>query len=208
VEYISYILIILVLVLSCFLIVRVPAQPRKRKFAKIQARSVRPNLKSTNLSAAKAQPESVSPKAQLRPTNVPTPWGWPGHNGSIPARRMASPGAQEVQGVSESLYQFVDHLFKEKHTVEDREYLLRKSASLRALVEDRYGRAGPLHDGPGTGTGVPNPADSIKSQGQPGGLYGERRVGEQHSNAGAGSPRPTGLRISSELKDIRRPWGW
>ena len=35
----------------------------------------------------------------------------------------------------------IDHLLSEKQTVENQEYLLKKDASLRALLEDRYGRA-------------------------------------------------------------------
>ena len=72
---------------------------------------------------------------------VPIPWGWPGHDEHVTDNGHASLNVQEVRGVSESLHRFADRLLSEKQTIESREYLLKKDTSLRALLEDRYGRA-------------------------------------------------------------------
>ena len=47
-----------------------------------------------------------------------------------------------VNGGQDSLHRFVDLMMSEKQTVENREYLLKKDASMRALLEDRFGHSG------------------------------------------------------------------
>lgn len=213
-EYVSYILVILTILLSCFLMVRVPAQPRRRRNkAKELARPGLINKKQDRADATGDMSESAALKPQRQSLNVPTPWGWPGHHGPAPARKWNSLNAQEVHGVSESLHHFVDRLFQEKHTVESREYLLRKNASLRALVEDRYGKASSLQD-------VPNPHGCGARHGAGGSGYQPQTVsgGGQNSETSGIEERPgvgaapfrrsAALKISRELKDIRKPWGW
>ncbi len=74
-------------------------------------------------------------------SNVPTPWGWPGCSDLHPSKTRSAIADSEVHGVSQTLHRWVDRLVSERRTVEDNEYVLRKNASIRALLEDRYGRA-------------------------------------------------------------------
>lgn len=215
VEYINYILIILAILLSCFLMVRVPEQPRRRPTrANELTRPGQVNRGSTRVGTANNKPEAAQPKLQRQSLEVPTPWGWPGHHGPAPARKVTSLNAQEVHGVSESLHHFVDRLFQEKHTVEDREYLLRKNASLRALVEDRYGKASSLQDVLNPQANGARTRGAVGSEDRPrtvsaGGQNGEASSGEGQPYVGGAALRhAAGLRISRELKDIRKPWGW
>ena len=214
-EYISYILIILAILLSCFLMVRVPEQPRRRRNkAKELARPGHVNKKSARVDAVKNKPEPPVQSLQRQSLEVPTPWGWPGHHGPDLASKVTPLNAQEVHGVSESLHHFVDRLFQEKHTVEDHEYQLRKNASLRALVEDRYGKASALQDVPNPRAGGARTKGLVGSDAQlrtvsGGGQNGEASSGETYSNLGAPVLRHSAaLKKSRELKHVRRPWGW
>jgi hypothetical protein len=109
--------------------------------------------KQTSASPAKKAVKKDKPKALLgaeaalerQRKPVPVPWGWPGHENHIPAKRHQPLNAEEVHGVSESLHRFADRLMMEKQTVDNREYLLKRDASLRALIEDRYGRTHSLN---------------------------------------------------------------
>ena len=141
-EYVSYILITMVTLVVCFLLMRPPAMPFKKESRATLAQ--KPAAADPALEAEKAK-QIFQRKLQ----RVPTPWGWPGHNDSVANRGQWPLNAEEVHGVSESLHQFLERLFSEKHTVDDREYLLRRNANLRSLVEDRYGRASTLKKQPG-----------------------------------------------------------
>lgn len=147
--------------------------------------------------------------------NVPTPWGWPGHDDKTgighSVHSASIPKTPEVHGVSDSLHRWVDRLVSEKRTVDDQDYVLKKEASVRALLEDRYGRTlrtpvKPDREGkplqlrePG---GLNDQMDSYlngrgdkvisKLESQPGQLPGSRVSGKSRSR----------------LKEVKTPWGW
>ena len=123
-EYVTYILIIAGILVLCLILFRDPEQSL--------AREVKPKA---------AKPLSEAHALSSETLSVPIPWGWPGHYHHAPEKTRARPNAQEVHNVSETLHRFVDRLVSEKQTIESREYLSKKDASLRALLEDRYGRA-------------------------------------------------------------------
>ena len=127
-EYITYILIIFGLMAVCFLLLAEKAREYKLK---------KPTSKITT--PVEASGEDIALNREM--LNVPIPWGWPGHDDHVTEISHGSLNALEVHGVSESLHRFADRLLNEKQTIESREYLLKKDASLRALLEDRYGRA-------------------------------------------------------------------
>jgi hypothetical protein len=127
-EYITYILIIFGVMALCFVLL-----PEKARDYKLK--------KQTLKNATPLETSRVDVALNREMQNVPIPWGWPGHDERATENGHASPNAREVQGVSESLHRFADRLLSEKQTKESREYLLKKDASLRALLEDRYGRA-------------------------------------------------------------------
>ena len=127
-EYITYILIISGIMALCFILL-----PEK---------AIEHTLKKPAPKTATAiETPRVEVALDRETLNVPIPWGWPGHDEHVTANGHASLNAQEVHGVSESLHRFADRLLSEKQTIDSREYLLKKNESLRALLEDRYGRA-------------------------------------------------------------------
>jgi len=188
-EYASYILITLGILLVCYLLMRPPAMPLKR-----QSREVAVQNK-----AQAPDPELEVQKARLlfqrELRRTPTPWGWPGHHGTASNESRRPLDSQEVHGVSESLHNLVGRLFSEKHTVDNREYLLRKDASLRSLVEDRYGRASTLKEQPNRRARAANDADMRGSNGKAGNLKGDNR-------------KQAVVNVKRQPKELRTPWGW
>ena len=130
-EYIIYILIISGIMALCFILL--PERAREHTLKKHTPKNTTPD---------EASRVDVAPRETL---NVPIPWGWPGHDDHVIENSHATLNVQEVHGVSESLHRFADRLLSEKQTIENREYLLKKDASLRALLEDRYGQAYRMH---------------------------------------------------------------
>ena len=126
-EYITYILIIFGIMALCFVLL--PEKARDHTLKKHTPKITTP---------VEASRVDVAPNRET--LNVPIPWGWPGHDDHVTENSHASLNTQEVHGVSESLYRFADRLISEKQTIESREYMLKKDVSLRALLEDRYGR--------------------------------------------------------------------
>ena len=195
-EYISYILITLGILVSCVLMLR---EPRQRRL---------------NEKLAKTPKEAASQQAlhrELKP--VPTPWGWPGHVVSVAPKSHGRLDAHEVHGISESLHHFVDHLFSEKQTIDERELLLRKNAAMQALLEERYGKASTMQEVQYQKVKPPR----LRDPGEPydqmdnfpsGKLNGiVARISRQPS-APADLQKQGPLRKSSELKEIITPWGW
>lgn len=179
-EYITYILIILGIVAICLIWLRSSAQPLIRtvepKFSeKVRVGSIE---KQTTKSSTATETARVDVALNGKMLNVPTPWGWPGYNERVSNSNPGTLNAREVHGVSESLHRLVDHLLSEKKTVENGEYLLKKDASLRALFEDRYGRARVAPD-----------------------------AAYQDLNAPS-LPEPSEPLKMETLREIKTPWGW
>jgi len=195
-EYISYILITLGILVSCVLMLR---EPRQRRL---------------NEKLAKTPKEAASQQAlhrELKP--VPTPWGWPGHVVSAAPKSHARLNAQEVHGVSESLYHFVDRLFHEKQTIDEGEFLLRKNAAMQALLEERYGKASTMQEVKYKKVKPPR----LRDPGEPhdqmdnfpsGKLNGIVAKIPRQPATQADLQKQSPLRKSSGLKEIRTPWGW
>lgn len=78
--------------------------------------------------------EVFDPVSDIRGMDVRTPWGWPSSgrkNGAVPNRYAKSTGQRMAGSIT--------GFFKSKK-VKDLEYKQRRDHSIRALVEDRYGR--------------------------------------------------------------------
>jgi len=133
-EYISYILVIIgILALVLFWVF---------SSGQIQLSKKRPNRKQAVPVLAKQEQSKPKQFKASHSLNIPTPWGWPGHDG-VPVRKNGSSlNANNGHGGQDSLHRFVDLMMNEKQTVENRDYLLKKDASMRALLEDRYGKSG------------------------------------------------------------------
>ena len=127
-EYITYILVIFGIMALCYVLCPEKAQEHKLK-------------KQTLKSSVPAETTTVDVALNSELPSVPIPWGWPGHDEHVTHHSHASLNVREVHGLSDSLHRFADRLLSEKQTIESREYRLKKDVSLRALLEDRYGRA-------------------------------------------------------------------
>ena len=142
-EYLTYILIILVILCLFVVALRNTGQSlfEVDEVKLINRVRARPVGKKTTTGSAAIEP-ALAVRTLIKETiSVPTPWGWPGYDERSTAKSLASANEDQVNGVSDSLHRMIDHLLSEKQTVENQEYLLKKDASLRALLEDRYGRA-------------------------------------------------------------------
>lgn len=201
VEYLYYVVVVSVLVAVCLLALNHSLrESRRAKEAERRGRR----------SAAHRPSEEPLPPARLHAAierdlqQVPTPWGWPGselHHGHH------GHGADEHGG---SFQHWVDRLVREKRTVEDSDYRLRRSASLRALLEDRYGRAvepGSQHYEKVRPPRLRDPSLPHDQQDNfPSGKTGQimNKLTRQH-----GQPVSTGSRRGRRgLKEVKTPWGW
>ena len=164
-EYVTYILIITGIMALCFVLW--PEKAREHTLKRSAHKSGTP--------AGTAHADTALNRETL---NVPIPWGWPGHEEHATDNSHATFAAQEVHGVSESLHRFADHLLSEKQTKESREYQLKKEDSLRALLEDRYGRAYRAPQANNKNMQSPN----LRNPGKP--------------------------LVMESLQEVKTPWGW
>jgi hypothetical protein len=185
-------LIILALVALYLYAVRIPGKRRlARKPADLAdlARNRR-RLEQEKAAAEEPVPPHYDRIINRELKNVPTPWGWPGSDVRQGGLRASQNG-----------------------TVDDNEYQRRKQASLRALLEDRFGRPAkpgeiefrkvkpPLLRDPG------RPYD--QEDNFPGGRA-DQIVATLERQPGRPGPALRGLaaRKVVGLKDVRTPWGW
>jgi hypothetical protein len=136
-----------------------------------------------------------------------TPWGWPQQDGRLK-------GHQRDGEFTESLRRFADRLIDSKKTKEDRVYLAKRDASLRALLEDRYGRASRMRELKYREVKAPLLRDPGQPFDQTDGMpsWNADRValglGGRESAAKGLAPLPRTRLTSSALKDLKMPWGW
>ena len=164
-EYVTYILIIIGIMALSFVL-----WPEKAREHTLK--------KSTQKNGTPAETPRADTALNRESLHVPIPWGWPGHEEHATDNSHATFTAQEVHGVSESLHRFADRLLSEKQTKESREYQLKKEDSLRALLEDRYGRAYKKPQANKQNTQSPN----VRNPGKP--------------------------LVMESLHEVKTPWGW
>ena len=203
-EYLTYILITLGILVVCLVFMRPRAMP-------LQGASKGPSKQKGELAATeRTDPGQVRAALHRSMKNVPTPWGWPGHH---PARATSLPNAEEVHGVSESIHSFVERLFTEKRTVDSKEYLLRKNASLRTQVEDRYGRSSTMKELPYQPVNAPRLRDPSAPHDQmdnfPSGKLDKivKNIPRQPKVGGVGNGAASSMPKTTP-KELRTPWGW
>ena len=190
--YLHYALIILALVALYLYAVRIPGKRRLASKPADLADLVRSHRRVEQQKGAALRPGSPHYDRIINRElkNVPTPWGWPGSDVRQGGLRASQNG-----------------------TVDDGEYQRRKQASLRALLEDRFGRPAkpgeiefrkvkpPLLRDPG------RPYD--QEDNFPGGRA-DQIVAKLERQPGTRAPAlrgPTARKVVG-LKDVRTPWGW
>lgn len=214
VEYLYYVLLVLALLAGCVFALMIPGRRRlANRPDQLADRANRHREKQQQQTNAN-RPDLAHRHAVLERErkHVPTPWGWPGSDLQAPAST-----SQGMEGSFEivrhgALRRWVDHLVAEKRTVQDEGYVRRREASLRALLEDRYGRSvqpsemayrkvkPPLLRDPSL------PYDQLDNF--PSGKTDEIVSGlDRQPDAPAGK-RETKLRKTGSLKEVKTPWGW
>jgi len=209
-EYVYYVLFILAMMAACLYMMGLPRNYRLSASQVDLADKARKRRSRDKKHLAKIEARrdrEFQRRIVMRDlSNVPVPWGWPGNKSGLV-------DFESGEGMSASLHRWVDHLVREKRTVEDQEFAMKKAASLRALLEDRYGRASnmpqmhyhkvkaPLLRDPGA------PHDQMDNfpSGQTARIT--NRLSRQPVSAGAVTNGP-GLRKVSGLQNLRTPWGW
>jgi hypothetical protein len=216
VEYFYYFIVILALLALCLYLIRIPGQVRlTRKPVDLADRARKQRLQEKTIAHQESQvPPHHQRIIQRELRKVSTPWGWPGSD----VRPGSLRGSQN--GSSGSLRTWIDQLTSEKRTVDDSEYRLRKEASLRALLEDRFGRPA-------------RPGEVAYARVKPPQLRDPSRPYDQDDNFPSGrtdqivaklgrqpgKPKPVAahaglaqrdrvVRNAVGLKHVRTPWGW
>lgn len=136
--------------------------------------------------------------------NVRTPWGWPHHEDLTNQKQTATVS-------SNPLRRFANRLIDPKKTKEDQEYLEKRNASIRALLEDRYGRASRMTEIPYSKVKAPllrdpsAPYDQLDSMPSSRADQVVSRLRKQ-KQPGADLHMPDSA--TSTLENIKTPWGW
>ena len=215
-EYVYYILIIVCLMACTLVITRLAGQSRlaqnpvaladkarqlKRKEAKQKAKAAQRN---SNLSSNSRKRNPVMKRELSR---VRTPWGWPQYDedGDIKS------GEGDF---SASLHRLADRLIHEKKTVQNQEYLDKRNASMRALLEDRYGRSSRMPKIKYRNVRAPLLRDPNAPHDQmdnfPSGKA-DQVAAMLKSQSGSNQGRPMPPRrdaARADLKNLKKPWGW
>jgi hypothetical protein len=216
VEYVYYILIILCLMTCIFMIARWANQSRlsydpvaladkarTQKLKEIQ-RKAKAAKRQSNLSSNSRKRNPVMKRELSR---IPTPWGWPqfDEDGDIKSGEA---------GFSASLQRLADRLIHEKKTVQDQAYMDKRNASMRALLEDRYGRSSGMAEIKYRNVRAPLLRDPNAPHDQmdnfPSGTADlVAAMLRNQSGSQEGRPLPSGRDATrTDLKNLKRPWGW
>jgi len=188
-------------VLSNQMVLAKRARLRKLK----EQTSEQKSLRKTNSFSLTGNKHSAVTARQLQA--VKTPWGWPSHE---PHARHSSGQAD----ISHSLRRFADKLVGSKKTKQDQEYLEKRNASIRALLEDRYGRASRMKEMPYQKVKAPLLRDPSAPYDQLDGMPSST-AGQVVSKLGRQSGTARNLKLPAskgnqtiEGKYIKTPWGW
>ena len=210
-EYVYYVLTILGILLACLCCFRAPGllQPRSRQ-VDLAANNRNRVKKAEQARTATNAEKSVLQRQSMK---VPTPWGWPGSQHKTSVSRYSGIDVQQATGVSDTLQRWVDQMISSKQTIEDESYRRRKEASMRALLEDRYGRSGqpiPVRYAKVKPPLLRDPAEPHDQMDNfPSGKLDriERGLTQQARPSGTYSDSLKKPRFE-EKRELRTPWGW
>lgn len=213
-EYLYYVLLVLALLGGCVYALMIPGRRRlANRPDQLADRANRRREKQQQKANAK-RPDLAHRHAVLERErrHVPTPWGWPGSDlhGSERAAKE-SDGSPEIVHPG-ALRRWVDHLIAEKRTVNDQSYVQRREASLRALLEDRYGRTVKPTEMTYRKVKPPMLRDPSQPHDQmdnfPSGKTDQIVSGLDRQPDAPARGGDTRLRKTGSLKEVKTPWGW
>lgn len=213
VEYVYYNLIILGFLAAILTLLRLPGHTRLARNKMALANKARQRNKQGVRAKSRFKdeyPDAVTRKKnrimarELK--NVATPWGWPGH-------ADGNPFGSKNGDHSPAIMRFAEKLAEEKTTVQDANYQTRRTASLKALLEDRYGRASKMTELEYRKIHAPHLRDPQSPHDQMDNFPSGK--GDQIA---ANIKRDTRIRTGNmpvsrdakptSLKAVKMPWGW
>ena len=177
------------------------ARKLKRKEIQRQAKAAQRQSKLSSNSRKR------NPVMKRELSRIPTPWGWPQYDedGDIKS------GEGDY---STSLHRLADSLIHEKKTVQDQAYVDKRNASMRALLEDRYGRSSRMAEIKYRNVRAPLLRDPNAPHDQmdnfPSGKADQvAAMLKNQSGSQEGRPLPSGRDATRvDLKNLKNPWGW
>ena len=206
----------LVCLLAFRLKFRVASRPRRSKNSILRRPAattanelpgVEPPVSSDTFSLP--SPKSIKPVLERELLHVRTPWGW--------ARHEERNRGENRQSFSESMRSFSDRLFRPKELVNNPKNDKRVHGSIRALLEDRYGRVSRQSAAAIEYQKVKAPRlrdpSAPHDQMDNFGTREAERVRQKLKLIKAMNAVPEAAQQNSEvryvdLKDVKRPWGW
>jgi len=215
VDYLYYILAILVIGLVAILAVRIATRSHnpdllmqyeaRQKAVRMLSSKKKKGIKNTSADHKVSAVDALGAKD----IHVRTPWGWPG------SQRQVDPAPHRI---SETVRSFTDHLIREKQLVESGGQNGAKSSSIRALLEDRYGpvdrgeRAIPYQKVKPPRLRDPSePHDQLDNRGSADAKKLRQKLqflsAMNNQDQQSGSKNKIEFRYV-ELKDLKQPWGW
>jgi hypothetical protein len=211
-EYITYLLVALVVVAACLLMFRWPGKHQDPSELSRKAREQRRREKTSREDRA-SEPLSAHKEIIGRElSKVPTPWGWPRHKHGVPDGAQSSLNAEADHGVSEAFHGWVERLVIQKKTVHSDEQRSKREASMRALLEDRYGH--PVEPSEMQYSKVKKPllrdpsAPHDQMDNFPSGKSDEVESGLQRQ-PGKTAPKKAAKKLKpTQLQKLKTPWGW
>lgn len=213
-EYLYYVLLILVLLAGCVFALMIPGRRRlANRPDQLADRANRRREKQQQKTNAR-RPDLAHRHVVLERerNHVPTPWGWPGSDLHSAGRSDQAPeGYGEIDHPG-ALRRWVDHLVAEKRTVQDEEYARKREASLRALLEDRFGRSVKATEMTYRKVKPPLLRDPSQPHDQmdnfPSGKTEQIVSGLDKQPDAPARTRAAPLRKTGSLKEVKTPWGW
>jgi hypothetical protein len=208
VEYLVYLLIILAIMALCLAALRLPGRVRLAgrpiDLAERTRQRRERERRRAERDADRLQQHKEVIQRELQRT--PVPWGWPGSD-----LRQHIPLDAVLDGGPGTLQRWIDQLVREKRTVDSTEYLRRRRASMRALLEDRFGRPVEPTLVQYEKVAPPRLRDPAEPYDQQDNFPSGRTrqiVSKLSAQPGSTNPKQLGIRPSVPLSEIRKPWGW
>jgi hypothetical protein len=214
VEYLYYVLLVLGLLAGCLFALKIPGRNRLARKPEVLADRTRQRHQREKRKADAGHLDLEHRHAVLvrELKQVRTPWGWPG---SEPHATEGLNRGKHVSGEivhQGALRRWVEHLVAEKQTIQDANYVQRREASLRALLEDRYGRAVKPSEMAYGKVKPPRLRDPNEPHDQmdnfPSGKTDKIVSGLDRQPGATESSREAPRRKTGSLKDLKTPWGW
>jgi len=218
VDYLNYFLAVLVIGLVCFTTIRLVARrghsytlqrykEKQKALAEAKKAALGKSGKRTKRTAKSKTAAPIHRALHREIQHVRTPWGWP--NGQT---------GNTSTGLSGSMQSLTDRLVREKKLSRTRSNDPRTSNSVRALLEDRYGRVD--RDQPTTVEYRKVKKPLLRDPSEPHdqmdnfGVSEAERIRKKLRNVasmthvGTSPRKPKSEHRYVDIKNIKQPWGW